>query len=266
MQTLNCYYYPNAVVVQLNADPTLKLRNRVMYQRTLRLYKGTDNIVRFTFKNSDQKPVNVTGWVVTFNMLSDEEGTLVLSKPVNTIDAVAGVVTINVTDLDLVDLNNEFYHYSLSVTDPDGIEQVVYADDNYGVRGEVTVESGHYPMFKPSIQVSLPTNSNTNVITSTVVADTQSRMQSAHHSAQFYFNEFSGNITVQTTLDSLPPNGNTSANTSLSWATVSNLPFVTQSVPSYYNWDGVYTAVRFIVTPDDAVIPNGTVTKILYRA
>ena len=268
MQTLNCYYYPNAVVVQVNVDPTITLRNRVMYQRTLKLYKGIDNIVRFTFKNSEQKPVNITGWAVNFNITSDEEGTIVVTKPVTTIDALKGIITVNVSDLDLVDLNNEYYNYSLSVTDPNGIEQVIYTDDNYTARGEVQIQAGHYPTFLPSINASLPTNSNSSVITSSVVADTKSRQQSAHHTAQFYFNDFSGTIAVQATLDSLPPNGATSGNVSLSWSTIGGLTYVNQTTPDYYNWDGVYTAVRFIIAPDIPLAPNvaGSVTQILYRA
>jgi len=275
MYSQPCYYYVNNIDVQLNVDPTLKLRNRVMYQRPLKLYKGVDNIVRFTFKNSDQKPVNIDGWNATFHIISDEEGSIVVSKPATVIGApIDGVVTVTVTELDLIDLKHLYYNYSLSVIDPlTGIEQVVYADDNYNVRGQLQLLSGHYPDFKPSIDVTLPTDSNTNVTTSTVTADTPTRQQSAHHTAQYYFDDFSGTLEVQATLDSLPPNGNTSANISLSWTTVSSTTYVNQIDNDYENFDGVYTAVRFVITPDPLPVPqpippvsHGSVTKILYRA
>lgn len=266
MQTIDCFYYPNTVEVQFNIDPTLTLRNRVMYQRTVKLYKGVDNVVRFAFKNSDQHPVNITGWNVTFNMLSDDESSIVVSKPATVINANLGVVTASITEFDLIDLNNDRYNYSLSITDPWGSEQVVYADDNYDVRGEILLRDGHYPKFKPSINVQLPTNSNSNVITSTVTSDTPTRQQSAHHTAEFYFDNFTGNIAIQATLDSLPPLGNTSANVSLSWATLTNIGYDAQTVPDYENFDGVFTAVRFIVTPANASPLSGNVTSILYRA
>ena len=260
MQTIDCFYYPNAVEVQFNIDPTLTLRNRVMYMRTIKLYKGVDNVIRFSFKNGDQKSVNITGWTVTFNMLSDDESTVVVSKGVTTIDANLGVVTATVTDFDLLDCTHPRYNYSLSITDPDGSEQVVYADANYGVRGEIQLLDGHYPTFKPSIDVQLPTNGNSSVITSTITSDTPSRQQSAHHTSQFYFSNFTGNIAVQSTLDALPSNGNV-GNVSLSWSTVSTLPYVDQVVTDYYNFDGVYTAIRFQINAE-----SGSVTKILYRA
>ena len=271
MQTMICYYYPNSVDVQLNVDPTLTLRNRVVYMRSLKLYKGIDNIVKFTFKNGDHQPVNVTGWDINFNIISDSEGSIVVSQGVTPVNANLGVVTTTISDLDTIDLNNRFYNYSISLTDPTtGIQQVAYADENYGVRGEIELLSGHYPTFRPSINVSLPTTSNTNVITSTVVSDTPTRQQSAHHTAQYYFDTFTGTVEIQATLDSLPANGNTGGNTSLSWATISSTTFSEQIKTVYQNFDGVYTAVRFIVTPEPApvfpIVDSGTVTKILYRA
>ena len=262
MQSLLVYYYPNTVEVQLNLDPTTKLRNRVMYKRTVKLYKGIDNVVQFIFKNSDSKTVNITGWDVKFNMISDEEGTIVLSTPVTVIDANTGIVTATLKELDLIDLNNVQYNYSLSITNhATGQEQVVYTDDNYSARGEIELLDGHYPTFKPSINVTIPTSSNSTIFTSSVAADTPARQMSSHHTAQFYFDNFTGAIDVQATLDPIPPNGWTSGNTSVSWSTVSTLSYANQNTTDYYNWDGVYSACRFVISPS-----VGSVTKSLYRA
>lgn len=262
MQSLFVYYYPNTVEVQLNLDPTTRLRNYFMYKRTVKVYKGIDNIIQFVFKNSENKPVNITGWNVNFNIISDEEGAIVFSQPVTVIDANVGIVTTTIGELALIDLNNVQYNYSLSITNQTtGQEQVVYTDDNYGARGEIELLDGHYPTFKPSINVTLPTSSNTNIVTSSVAADTPARQQSAHHSAQFYFAAFTGTINVQATLDPIPPNGWSGANTSISWSSVSTLSFATQTTNTYFNWDGVYSACRFVITPT-----IGSVTKIYYRA
>lgn len=234
-----------------------------MYQRTVKLYKGIDNLVKFTFKNSDQQRVNVLGWDIYFNITSDTEGLVLVTKQASVIgDPIRGEVLVSVSELDLLDLNEEYYAYSLSVRDPiSGIEQVVYSDDNYNARGEIQLLAGHYPQVRKSIQVSLPSSGNASITSSTVTADTPTRQQSAHHTAQFFFTNFTGNIAVQTTLDALPPNGNTSSNVSVSWATVSSLQFVAQEGTTYTNFDGVYSASRFIIEPD-----SGTVDKILYRS
>ena len=279
MQTTNCYFYHNEIDVQLNIDPTLTLRNRTVFMRTLKLYHGIDNIIRFTFKNANQQRVNITGFDVDFHMISGADGTIIVSKPATIVDAPYGVVTVTLNELDLLDCRDMYYGYSLVVTDVDtGEQHVVYSDTNYDVRGEIVLLAGHYPGFRPSINVDLPspvriiiTSEPGQLVTTTgvVKADTPTLQQSSHHTAQFNFDNFSGKIEVQSTLDALPaPN---------SWATQATLIYTEQKTPTYCNWDGVFAGVRFVITPDPippelippppAVPPSsGSVTKILYRA
>lgn len=275
MQTIVAFYYPNSVEVQVNLDLGIPERNRVMYQRTIKIYKGIDNTIQFVFKNSDQKPVNVTGWTITFNMISDEEGSVIFSKSVTAPTAAManiGIASTTINELDLADLYSEHYNYSLSFTNSNpnlpnyGSEHVVYADDNYGARGEIALLSGHYPTFKPSIYVTLTSIANSYVLSSSVVSDTPTRQLSAHHTAEIYFNDFTGTVEVQATLDIIPPVGNTGL-PAPSWIpNIANVSYTHQNVPSYINWDGVYTACQFIVTPANTSPLSGNVSQILYRA
>ena len=109
MQSIDNYYYKNEIDVQFHFDPTLKQRNRVLYQRPIKLYKGIDNQVQFNIKNADQQPVNITGFDLTFNMLSDNEGSLIMSTPVTVINANVGTTTVTISELDLLDCDQEFY-------------------------------------------------------------------------------------------------------------------------------------------------------------
>jgi hypothetical protein len=265
MERQNIYFYPNQVVVQVNTDPTIISRWADMYERTVKVYHGVDNTIQFLFRNSDQQRVNVTGWLITFNMISDTENALVVSKPATVIDAPNGLVTVILTEFDLIGLKNSAYNYALTVTDPNGIEQVVYAAENYEVRGTIIVQAGPYPKVKPSIMVDIPTSSNSAIYTSALTADRNSMQQSSRHTAQFYFNNFTGNLEIQATLDTVPTSGNVGGS-SLSWGTISNLQYVNQMTTDYYTFDGVFSAVRFVVKPTDGNVTPSPVTKILYRA
>jgi hypothetical protein len=264
MQSINLFYYPNSVDIQLNLDPTLTLRNKVVYQRTLKLYKGIDNTIRFVFKNSDQKPVNLsgpspsTGFIVVFNVSNPDSGDVLLSKTADIVNAVGGIVTVTLTEFELINCYHEWYSYSVLISDPTtGKNYVVYSDDNYEVEGQIHLISNSYPTLKPSLNVQLPTNSNTTITSSTVTLD----HPAAHHTAQYFFTNFSGIVTVQGSLDSLPSNGNTGGNTSLTWGTVSSTTYVNQTATKYENFAGVFTAVRFVIFP-----LSGSVNKVLYRA
>ena len=287
---MNTYFYKNTVVVQCNPDPTITQRWRTMYQRQVKLYKGVDNLIQIRFLNSDQKPVNVTGWTITFNLISDEEGIVAVTKDnalvggVTVVDALNGIITVALNKYDLIDLPQPYYNYSLTVTDPmTGIQEVVYTDENYEARGEILLRDGPYPAYQPSTEVDLPSNSNTSITSSAIVADSRSMQQAAHHTAQFYFvpTGFTGNLLVQATLD--PVAWVNSDDPNLTWGNVlildsgnanvitvgnvsSVLNYTNQTLTDYCNFDGTYIAVRFVVAPTDGNVNPSPVSRILYRS
>jgi len=284
---MNTYFYPNSVTVQCNLDPTITARWKTMYQRQVKIYKNVDNVIQFIFKNSDQKAVNVDGWIITFRMFLDSDGQTAITKDnkliggVNVIgDPVKGITTVTLNAADLINLPQPYYNYSLTVTDPYGVEQVVYTDENYESRGEIYLRDGPKPAVLPSIVVDLPTNSNTSITSSAIRADANTFQQYAHHSAALYFSPtgFTGNVSIEATLDPLALTG--AGLPQISWGVVDILPganvttltgntsilqYVGQSDLSYCTFDGVYTAVRFVITPDSSNVSPGSVTQILYR-
>lgn len=266
MQSIDNYYYKNEIDVQFHFDTSLKQRNQILYQRPIKIYKGIDNQVQFNIKNADQQPVNITGFDLTFNMLSDNEGALIMSTPMTITNANVGTTTVTISELDLLDCDQEFYFYSLIATEQNtGTQHIIYSNNDYGARGEIILNGGHYPMFKPSVHVQIPTNSAGSTITSVVTGDTPTRQRSINHTVQINFNNFTGNIDVEGTLDPISPNGGFGANTSVSWATISSLSYVDQVEPDYVNWTGLYTGCRFVITPTPpSTVSN--ITDIWYRA
>jgi hypothetical protein len=248
-----------------------------VFQRSIKIYAGVDNLIQFQIKNADSKSVNVTGWTINFNLVSKTESSLLCRKQSKVINAQGGIITVMINERDLLNLRNGFYSYSLTATDQYGSEQVFYVDSNFGACGEIELLSGPYPEFRESINVTIPTNSNSTVYSSWVTSDQNSISQSAHHTIQFFFNNFSGNLIVQGTIDSLPPNGDTGGSSSLSWANVvvtgsanissngSTLHYINQFSTDYCDFNGVYTACRVYIIPENVTISSTSVTKILYR-
>lgn len=285
MQRMNTYFYPNSVTVQCNPDPTVTERWRTMYQRQVKIYKGVDNVIQFLFKNADQKPVNVTGWTITFRMHLDEDGSVAVVKDnaliggVTVVNAASGFVTVSISMYDLISLSQPFYNYALTITDPStGIEEVVYTDENYESRGEILLRDGPYPAVLPSIVVDLPSNNNTTITSSAIAGDSRSLQNAAHHTAMLSFlpTGFTGIVTIQATND--PIAWTNSDNPNLAWGnipilesgnaviTASGLNYTNQTLTDYCNFDGVYVAVRFVVAPINGNVNPSPVTQILYRS
>ena len=118
MQTVTNYYYDNKIEVQFDFDntclvPDIPQKDRVVYTRPIQVYKGVTNILKIEIKNADQKPVNVTGHTLTFNIVEDyvySNANVVLSTAVEPLDFSVGTGYVALPPLDLVQLTDERYN------------------------------------------------------------------------------------------------------------------------------------------------------------
>lgn len=153
MQQVNSYLYDNVVLVQYDLDPEVLQRNRVVYTRTLNLYQGIDNIFKIKVQNGDQKPVNITGYALTFNIVDDyvtANAVTVLTSNVTVVNANAGLGSVTIRSADLEQLTREQYIYNVKINN--GTANIAaYVNDNYGASGQIFVSEWSYPVAPPEV-------------------------------------------------------------------------------------------------------------------
>lgn len=152
MQQINSYLYDNTVLVQYDTDPEVLQRNRVVYTRTLQIYKGVDNVLKIKVQNGDQKPVNISGLTMTFNIVDDYVNTnanVVLTANITTVNANAGLGSVTISSLDMVQLDREQYIYNVKINNGSA-NIAAYVDDNYGASGQMMVSNWSYPVNQPA--------------------------------------------------------------------------------------------------------------------
>ena len=157
MQTITSYYYDNTITVQFEIEGDCLIltavpeRNRVVYTRTIQLYKNVSNVIKIEVKNGAQKPIDITGHTLTFNMVDDyvfANANVVLSANVTVSNARAGLGYVVIPGLDLVQLDRELYNYNVKINTCWG-NVASYVDDNYGAAGEIFVGNSAYPVYPP---------------------------------------------------------------------------------------------------------------------
>ena len=116
MQTIISYYYDNTVTIQFDIDSTclipvsISQRNRVVYTRPIKIYKGITNIVKIAVQNADQKPIDITGHTLVFNIVDDyvfANANVVYSTNVTISNASVGLGYVAIPGLDLVQLDKQ---------------------------------------------------------------------------------------------------------------------------------------------------------------
>ena len=151
MQTIKSYIYDNLVKVQIPTDPDIIQRNRVVYTRTIQIYKNSANVIKFEMQNSDQKPVDLTGHDFYFQIIDDyvaSNATAVFNGPITWSNAAIGTGYIVITGCDMEQLDRDVYTYSVYTGTCWG-NVVTYVDDNYGAQGQIRVSDTAYPNNQP---------------------------------------------------------------------------------------------------------------------
>jgi len=245
------YCYDQIMRINLTQSVLTANRDEIMYARNMSLYRGIDNTIKFEFRNNDQKKVNMLDKVITFNIIDNQSHTTHLTRAMTLEDGPNGIAKLVISEADLLDIKEQYYTWSVKVTDGENVDHVAYTDDNFSAAGQLLVKHGVYPEFGESISLAFR-GGNT---TASVDAKPRLNNNSAPHTAQFYFDApFTGSIVVQGTMDDV------ANQTTLNWFDIKTVSYSAQTANSYTNWNGVFSAVRF--KKNDT---TNSVATVLYR-
>lgn len=143
MTAITSYLYENKFVVQLiDNDTTITTRNRVVYQRSIEVYRGADNPITIYFKNQDQKPANITGLEFEGYIIDYLKGNVVANVSVTVSNVQRAVATTMLSSNFLNTLPQN--KYKLAFLKNDGTYNTpVYSNDNYGVYAELNINPAY---------------------------------------------------------------------------------------------------------------------------
>jgi hypothetical protein len=250
-QYLKVLYSPNTATIN---------RNRIVYARPLKLYRGITNTLQLRLLNTDQKPEDISGKSFVFNIIDQSTQVVINSKTGTLVDPTqvtnVGLVDFEFTDSDLRNADAGYYVYSVYELLSDGSKSPVFSNDNFDADGELRVYDTAYSGFVDSQEVNFDTMTESTDVDYSDIAQAYPHLNqnTALHTAQYYLDNYTGTITVEATLDA-DPNGETG-----NWYTVSSTTYTANTGTEYVTFNGVYTAVRF---KSDKT--TGTITKVLYR-
>lgn len=145
MITIKAYLYPNTVEVQLFDPSIFTTRNRVVYSRPIKLYRGIDNPLQLIIRNQDQKAIDITNLDVIVEIQNPDAGTTVTSLLAiqDTEKTGAANVIINRDTMD--NLTKRFYKLTIKTRDVlTSAETPAYIDDNYSVPLDLEILDAYY--------------------------------------------------------------------------------------------------------------------------
>ena len=232
---------------------------RPVYKRQIQVYRGIDNLIEFRLLNADQKPVDSQLYTPRF-MAYDANKNLVIDKTGTVLDngstATRGLFTVNITENDILNLEDQFLSYTIFLVDANNDQILTYTDTHFGTDSTIRLSSDAFPAAKDSKEVSTHFAVEGDAyISSAVYADPGINNNEALHTAAIYSSGYIGTIEVEATLEN-QVTGTTD------WATIATVTFDgTETAPKPVNFTGVFSYIRFRSNTN----PNGNIQKILVR-
>lgn len=275
MHKLPIYIYETGFTLFSDLDGAVRQGYTPMYQKDIQVVKGVTNTLKFTVKNQDQKPLDISGETLTFNLVNKETGAVHLQIPCVTVDdgstvATRGVATLTLTESDTASLVSKFYKFSVTRTIGGSGNHVTYANTYYEVAGTIEIVDHVYPAFTNSTELPntdfvrpltssfyRPNGQITEYFSSLVEAQPEYKRNGALHTITYYSSNYVGDLTIQATLDS-------QVTSDTSWVDLTTINLTSSDSIGYQNITGVYNYFRLKHLPDN--LNTGTLDKVLVRS
>jgi len=148
MQLISVYLYPNKVDAYTNHLAAWKTeRYRKVYNRNLKIYRGTDNRLDIQVRNSDEKAYDISDFDdFIFSLINKESKKLFLSKECAVQSAAAGKIYVYISEAEIVSLEPGFYQFSIvgQIRNNSGVvieKTPLYIDSQYGAFSTIEILS-----------------------------------------------------------------------------------------------------------------------------
>jgi hypothetical protein len=264
MQFTPRYLVNNRVAIIAN-DAGFVTEYRPVYSRQLKVYRGIDNVLQFRLLNADQKPVNVAAYTPKF-VAYDENNTMVIEHDgtINQLDdssASRGMFTVTITENDLLNVKQQYLKYNIYLVDSNSTKTLTYVDSHFDNNGTIFVDSYAFPGPKASYSVTSFTEDSGQAglddsvwYSESISAEAAINGNEALHTAAIYSDSYTGDVTVQATLENQIGNDT-------NWADIATVSLSSESEPKPVNFNGVFTYLRFKTSAN----PADKISKILVR-
>ena len=262
------YIYETGNAIYSDLDAGITQGFAPMYQDDVNVFKGVDNTLKFTVKNQDQKPIDISsGNVFKFTILDNANGASFLNKTMTIVDdgstrSTKGVITVELSESDTIDLISQKYRFSITRTVNNKVKPV-YTNTYHGACGRLEISDACYAMHTPSDEIttfSSTTDYDTNITTHiSSHIDAHARLKRANdlHTVQYYSTAYSGTVTLEATLNNQPSNDT-------DWVSIKDVVLSNATGNNYFNVNGVYNWLRIKHIP--SISNTGTLDKLLLRS
>jgi len=145
MQRIQVYLYPNRITLVSNLDEgsANNVEWRIVYQRTVKIYKGIDNIIELELKNNDQKRIEL-GISELKLVLMDQSQNLINTYTAQSLEdsTQVGLARITIPSADIANLDPQYLRFAVYQVNAIFENLLTYTDSQFGAVGTIQLLNG----------------------------------------------------------------------------------------------------------------------------
>jgi len=212
MQKVQSYLYPNRVI--LIADLAgFTVENTIVYAKTVKIYKGIDNVIQFDIQNADQKRLELVEDPLITDIqvnIMDSSGNALADSPyaVTPHETIKGIGVVTIPSANLENINHQFLKYSVTATDADSNNIPLYTDSRFSAVGKIEVVESVVPVTAKPERVykrfsgEIDFEGNVKNHTSAIPCKLYEAVPTTAMSFLVELNNYKGKVIVEATRDS----------------------------------------------------------------
>jgi hypothetical protein len=145
MQRIQVYLYPNRITLVSNLDEgsAHNVEWRIVYQRTVKIYKGINNIIELEVRNNDQKRIEL-GTSELKLVLMDQSQNLINTYTAQSLEdsTIVGLARITIPSADIAELDPQYLRFAVYQTNAIFENVLTYNDSQFGAIGTIQLLNG----------------------------------------------------------------------------------------------------------------------------
>jgi hypothetical protein len=215
MQKIQSYLYPNRIQLLVNLDEfstNNQVEWRIVYQRTIKVYKGIDNVLEIDVKNNDQKRISLDGKTVKIIVMDQANNEINTYTAINleddSSDVSKGLARITIPASDIDNLYPQFLNFAVFMQTEDQPDELLYGDSKYGAKGTIELLNGintrprlnkKYDNFRPETNYQTKQDHITYYYSDPIVVKFYQAKPTTQVNLSAHVTNFIGTIEIQAT-------------------------------------------------------------------
>ncbi len=235
-----------------------------MYNDTIKIHKGIDDKITFNVYDDARRLAALGGLTLSVNIIDANTGALVLRKDPIVRDEVKGTFDVIFSWGDTTNLDAGFYEYSVTVTDTNGDDSMLYTDLAQGATGTIELTDSILPSPAKSLEVTSFVLNGLRYESNAVTAAPNRGYQSSLHTCAIYLTDYTGKVYAEGSHDLTSPTNWFVIDLHTDNSLVEYNNYATKTGIDPFNFNITTNWFRFVHVPDAS--NTGTIDKILIRS